>query len=846
MADFERTPMWLATLAEQEDDPFPNERETLRNAYRHLRENGGVLAAEVPDAMRDLTVHDLSHIDALWDLASQIAGPGILETLTPTEAFVFGGAAIVHDLGLSAVAYPTGFDEIRNSSAYRVAYGLAERHGEDAPAAALDRQALRQVIRLEHADKATSLASEPWRHPSGEHVFLFEPAALRKGYGWLVGRIGASHGWPQDRLAAEFDQRVNQPSGYPPEWSVDPLKVACLLRLADAAHLDSRRAPDLLRAVRKPEGHSALHWTFQEHLHGVSVTGDRIRFSAGQPFDLEDAPAWWLGYDIVRMVDDEFRGVDSLLADLGRSRFQVNGVLGAESPSRFARSVPTRGWNPVNAQIHVSNVAALVERLGGAHLYGFDNTAGLRELIQNATDAVRLRRMIENRPDEWGSVTVSVLQEDSEVCLEVGDSGVGMTDAVVTDHLLNFGGSLWDAVDVARLIPDFDPNFRATGKFGIGFFSAFMLGKRIRVVTRPRTSAPDGTKVLEIDRLSHRPVLRQARADERLSEPGTRVRIWLDDPAKKGASRGTGLVDVRRWAYSNPTATDVAKLCAFLCPTLDSLLEGEIAGERAVALEANDWIHLSAGELHRRIQAPALGSTNPPDPEEETQKSVALAELNGWLAPIEGPDGNLLGRAAIPAINTPLVSAVIAVGGLRARTVGGLLGVFVGQDPTLARDSASLAATEQDLSRWASDQAKLYAEMERDPLKHSYFAASVLSYGGDPGPLKLCCAEEDAWLDRHQLEERLLSCSSAEILRATMEEPRPRTEDEIKTNRSRADIQVRFISTPSAFAPAWTESHHVGDIPACIHHIVERAWQGAVLVDQNASTVLLTRSQPPT
>lgn len=841
MASFEQTPLWLATLAERENDPHSAERETLRNAYRHLRHSGELLAGEVPNAMRHFTVHDITHIDALWDLASQIAGQALVTEFSPTEAFVFGGAAVVHDLGLSAAAYPQGFDEIRASNTYRMAYSLAQRREEDGSESSLDEFALQQVVRLEHADRAVSLASEAWPHPAGEDIFLIEPAALRKAYGWLMGRIGASHGWPQDRLASEFNQRVNQPSGYPPTWSVDPLKIACLLRLADAAHLDSRRAPDLLRAVRSPGGNSALHWTFQEHLHGVSITGDRLRLSAGQPFQLADAPAWWLGYDIVRMIDDEFRGVDSLLADLGRSRFQVNGVLGAESPSRFSRTVPTQGWHPVNAQIHVGNVAALVERLGGAHLYGFDNTAAMRELVQNATDAVRLRRMIENRSDTWGNVTVSLQRDESGVCLEVGDSGVGMTDAVITDHLLNFGGSLWDALDVARLVPDFDPTFRATGRFGIGFFSAFMLGKRIRVITRPRSSAPDGTNVLEIDQLSSRPVLRRAQPDERLPEPGTRVRIWLDEPTS-GAGRRKGLIDVQRWARSAPIAEDAAKLCAFLCPALDSRLVAEIGGESTVALEANDWLHLDANELHKRIQAPRLGSTSRLDPEAETQRAAALARVDGWIAPVEDADGMIVGRAAIPAIDTPRVSAVISVGGLRARTVEGLLGIFVGRDPSLARDSAALLATEDDLALWASDQATRYAKVELDPRRHSYFAASVLSYGGDPGPLKLCCTNDRSWLDRHQFEAWLADCASVEIVQAYAERGDLVEEEEEDEDRLAADLQVKFVGTPTAFAPAWTESPHVGDIMECLQHVVKRAWPGVVLTDRTSASAFLSRA----
>jgi hypothetical protein len=42
------------------------------------------------------TVHDITHIDALWGIASLVVAEDF--PMTPTEGFVFGGAILVHDL----------------------------------------------------------------------------------------------------------------------------------------------------------------------------------------------------------------------------------------------------------------------------------------------------------------------------------------------------------------------------------------------------------------------------------------------------------------------------------------------------------------------------------------------------------------------------------------------------------------------------------------------------------------------------------------------------------------------------------------------------------------------------
>src|SRR3546814_5786131 len=66
---------------------------------------------------------------------------------------------------------------------------------------------------------------------------------------------------------------------------VDKVKLACLLRVADAIHLDSRRAPRFIRTITNPTGVSALHWAFQERIARPHLELDAVVFTAGRPFD---------------------------------------------------------------------------------------------------------------------------------------------------------------------------------------------------------------------------------------------------------------------------------------------------------------------------------------------------------------------------------------------------------------------------------------------------------------------------------------------------------------------------------------------------------------------------------
>ena len=96
--------LWDHALAPRDPDEHKEERERLRSAFVLFRERASVLALEIEKDLPGITVHDVTHLDALWELASLIAGDGY--TLNPAEAFVLGGAILLHDLGMSLAATP--------------------------------------------------------------------------------------------------------------------------------------------------------------------------------------------------------------------------------------------------------------------------------------------------------------------------------------------------------------------------------------------------------------------------------------------------------------------------------------------------------------------------------------------------------------------------------------------------------------------------------------------------------------------------------------------------------------------------------------------------------------------
>ncbi|MDQ1252125.1 MAG: hypothetical protein QG646_1240, partial [Euryarchaeota archaeon] len=598
-----RTKIWQRTLASQEIDIDSSARDRLRNDFIKFRERAEVLSKEISRDLPDFTVHDITHIDALWELADLIIGPDY--PLTPAEAFVLGGSFLIHDLGMGLAAYPEGKEALRKNDYWNdtITYFLNKKLGRfpkkeeiDNPGEDIEDKSIEEILRILHAERAEELAFVEWKEGSNnsKRYHLIEDPEIRDIYGSIIGKIAHSHWWPVKRLDEEFQTILGSPSIFPNEWSVDPLKIACILRLADASHLDGSRAPGFLRALRKPSKYSDEHWKFQGKLNKPRIESDRFSFTSGSSFPINDFDSWWLCYDTLRMVNRELGEVDALLADKNRPRFCVRSVAGIEDPDRLERLIPTKGWAPVDASIKVSNVSSLVYNLGGEQLYGRDNTIPLRELIQNSIDAIKARRILENRPNDWGDIIVRSGKDSDGYWIEIEDNGIGMSSEILKGPFLDFGNSSWGSQLMREEHPGLlAKGFQSIGRYGIGFFSVFMWGKHVQIVTRRYDRAQQDTIVLEFSGgVESRPLLREAQRNEYLRDGGTRIRIWTEEE-----------LQFRMPKIYHGQKPKLEKICSFIAPAVEVNLYVQENEERIPRkiISALDWVNLDNREFCNRI-----------------------------------------------------------------------------------------------------------------------------------------------------------------------------------------------------------------------------------------------------
>lgn len=743
--------LWKNTLAQVADDEFQTERERLRASFCGFRERASQLSVEIRADLPDLTVHDITHLDALWEIASLIVGKNY--PLTPTEGYVLGGAILLHDLATSVAATPGGYDAIRSDqrwidlvyTSYQEAHQRNPTEAElREPEVDIRRYVLFTLLRQKHAENAEKLAFLSF----GENrQYLIEDTELRQTFGRIIGQIAHSHWRPISQIEKSFDKVIGAPHWAPPNWTINPVKLACILRASDAAHIDARRAPTFVKAFSTLGNSSIPHWEFQEKLNKPYIQDDVLVFTSGQAFPLDEASNWWLCLETLRMIDRELRGIDSLLSDKSLPRFAARRVAGADLPERLAAYVQTLDWLPINATIHISDLPHIIKSIGGEELYGNSPRIPVRELIQNASDAIRARRYYEKRASDFGEIRVALRQESGNHFLRVEDTGVGMSQRVLTDFLLDFGSSFWTKPQVQEEFPGLlSSGFKATGKYGIGFFSVFMIADRITVITRRPDAAAKDTLVLTFGAgLSGRPILRPAETHEQLLDGGTVIQLQLKiDPRSKG-----GIL----YTYGEMPELTLKDLCQQIAPALDTRVSvTEEGGDSEIAMEANDWQHIPGVTMLARLNRSRAKGTFTSD---QYNSIFELASRN--LRLIRDDSGAIVGRACIAAgfhsdrVHTPDVAGAVVVGGLATSTMHGIWGIILGSAIRASRDYAKPSVSKDNLAKWATEQADLVPNLFPAEADQVSCALNIRICGGNTKGL-LIAIHAGKWVSAQDIE----------------------------------------------------------------------------------------------
>lgn len=720
MVSYENTSLWKNAFENQKYG-FEKSCALLETAYLEFRNRVELLLQQIQRELPSLTLHDISHVDSLWRVASEIAGPEY--DLNPAEAFVLGGAFLLHDAAHCRAAFPGGLNQLEKTTEWQdiiAQKGLTSEiliEGSE-----LFQDVLFETLRALHPKQARKLPFARWSSGvDGASLYLLPNDELRAAYGHLIGEIAESHWWHPHELESIAHCKPAAPVCLAPaNWTVDMLKIAILLRTADAAHIDAKRAPRFLMAINQPQGISKVHWMFQARLNQPKCDPERgeLVFS-GNPFPKEELAAWWLAFDSACLANKELVSADQLLRDNHRpQRLAARSVTGTHSPEIFSKYVKTDDWHPVDTSIKITDIKSVVERFGGEKIYGKDPSAALRELLQNAIDAVHACRSLGGLGAIEGEIEVALEDAPDGHWLHVTDTGIGMSRYVLTEVLLDFGRSLWRNADLRGEWRGLSASgFEAIGQYGIGFFSVFMLGEQVRVITRRYEPKEDESPQWLLDfttGTNQRPTLRAPIANERLKRHGTRVSVLISHEKLKALCMRQSV-----WR-TDSFPIQFAQACSRIAPAIDMDLYVKNSGEdRQPVVRANDWLTLCPFEIIRRI-APGYFEN------ENDQKFGPWSHFSEIL----DKNGNVIGRCAADSNiykKPPLGIGVVK--GLLAGTVGEIAGiVFAKPQNDLAREESIPDVSLCEIQKWAEKQKKLLLSLYQLKSRRSgvlaYFGAS--------------------------------------------------------------------------------------------------------------------------
>lgn len=153
-----------------------------------------------------------------------------------------------------------------------------------------------------------------------------------------------------------------------------------------------------------------------------------------------------------------------------------------------------------------------------------DHEIFLRELVANAVDASQKMKAIASNGDfkgELGELKVRVELDEKAKTLRIIDSGIGMTDEEIDKYINQIAFS-----SAGEFLEKYkDQNI--IGHFGLGFYSAFMVAKKVTIES---LSWKEGAKGV-IWSCEGNPEFEMGPCDK--AERGTVITLYLDDEATK-------------------------------------------------------------------------------------------------------------------------------------------------------------------------------------------------------------------------------------------------------------------------------------------------------------------------
>jgi len=174
-----------------------------------------------------------------------------------------------------------------------------------------------------------------------------------------------------------------------------------------------------------------------------------------------------------------------------------------------------------NIGVTTENIFPVIKKF----LYS-DQEIFLREMVSNAVDATQKLKTLKEKgeyTDELDDLTVRVNLDTEKGTITISDHGIGMTEEEIDKYInqIAFSG----VTDFLEKYKDNANNI--IGHFGLGFYSSFMVSKKVEIITKSWKEGSkavkwscDGSPAYEID-------------DAERADHGSDIILYIDDDSKE-------------------------------------------------------------------------------------------------------------------------------------------------------------------------------------------------------------------------------------------------------------------------------------------------------------------------
>ncbi|WP_027449707.1 molecular chaperone HtpG [Xylanibacter brevis] len=173
-----------------------------------------------------------------------------------------------------------------------------------------------------------------------------------------------------------------------------------------------------------------------------------------------------------------------------------------------------------NIGVTTENIFPVIKKF----LYS-DQEIFLREMVSNAVDATQKLKTLAEKgeyKEELGDLTVRVNLDTEKGTITISDHGIGMTEEEIDKYInqIAFSG-------VTEFLEKYKDNANnIIGHFGLGFYSSFMVSKKVEIITKSWKEGSkavkwscDGSPAYEID-------------DAERADHGSDIILYIDDDNK--------------------------------------------------------------------------------------------------------------------------------------------------------------------------------------------------------------------------------------------------------------------------------------------------------------------------